>query len=402
MGSPTEWSKEAWESSVSSRCWEFTPYDAGWDSCPELRADEELHEIVAMERVLGEVPKWAKRIVESSIRHVPFCGSYHFPRAFLEALDAIGAQEPPAFVHGCFTVDAERKRVLQDYCFCLDAWLAGAPSEDAAAELKALGARRVDWDAVCRDLWEVLGEHTEMQELLVERLLHFLRHYIKFAIWDNDRASKFCRDQYLGTISTDPSANEANVYAHAERAAPGCDEAASPRVRRIEARLAEICPDWERFRMLLLWEWWLCAPKAFRFLERKLWFIGQGSPLDPEGFQSDGQTAAWWKAFLAADVPGFLRCEDTYPNQHEAAAWYREFCAALDGWWHGKPQSGAVADDVNTRLGEDTPVKRWLVRLFLRRIRRIEENGEQFTNLVNPQHSHRRGTALLTHGPVAG
>ena len=53
---------------------------------------------------------------------------------------------------------------------------------------------------------------------------------------------------------------------------------------------------------------------------------------------------------------------------------------------------GALADDVKRRLGESTQVKRWLVRFFRRMLKRLEENGEQFTNLVSPNHSHRRRT----------
>jgi hypothetical protein len=94
----------------------------------------------------------------------------------------------------------------------------------------------------------------------------------------------------------------------------------------------------------------------------------------------------------AEDIPGFLQCEDTYPNQDATAAWYASFCRELNGWWPIQPETGALADDVNRRLREFTQVKRWLVRLFLRKLKRLEENGEQFTNLVPPKHSHRRGT----------
>lgn len=86
-------------------------------------------------------------------------------------------------------------------------------------------------------------------------------------------------------------------------------------IQRLEAHLAEICPDWDRFRAQMM-EWWLCAPKSFRFLERILWAIGQERP--PQN--SDR-------------VPGFLQCEDTYPSQDDAARWWTSFCAALNAWW---------------------------------------------------------------------
>jgi len=43
---------------------------------------------------------------------------------------------------------------------------------------------------------------------------------------------------------------------------------------------------------------------------------------------------------------------------------------------------GAILANVARRLGEPTPAKRWLVRLYLRRVRRLQENGEQFAQLV--------------------
>jgi hypothetical protein len=48
-----------------------------------------------------------------------------------------------------------------------------------ARELSALGYRRIDWDAVCADLWDVLGEHGELKDLLVERLIMLERWAIK-------------------------------------------------------------------------------------------------------------------------------------------------------------------------------------------------------------------------------
>jgi hypothetical protein len=154
----------------------------------------------------------------------------------------------------------------------------------------------------------------------------------------------------------------------------------------MEARLAEICPHWDWFRTVAVEFSWPCAPKAFRYLEKLLWCIGRERP------------AIDLPSFPLADpeeVPGFLQCEDTYPNHDQAGAWWREFIAALDGWWQEKPERSMVADDVNERLGESTPLKRWLVRLFLRKLRMLESNKEQFTSLVDPKHGHRRGTRAV-------
>ena len=197
MGDEMQWSKATYEASVSSRCWWYTPYDDGWDKCPSMAEDAELRGIVGMERALGDVPAWARQIVERSIQFACPCGHYLFPKPYLEVLDAIRAETPPTFVHGCFTVERERKRAMMDYVLCLDAWLAGIAADDAAHELIALGSRRIAWDAVCAELWRVLGERTELKELLVERLIHSQRCKIKGSPWDDDLASEFGRDQFL-------------------------------------------------------------------------------------------------------------------------------------------------------------------------------------------------------------
>jgi hypothetical protein len=369
------WSKETYENSLSSRCWWCTPLDGGqWNDF--VAADDELRQIVAMEQELGPVPDWAEEMVAKVFYAVPPCGHYTFPARHLEIISSVGSENPAARLHSrCFAADRNRKREIQDYCLGLDAWLAGASPEPVAAELNALGYRRINWSAVCRDLWQVLGERTETKELLVERTLHEMRYWVKASVWTDDLASEFGRDQYLGDcqVGDCPARIEHNISV----SAPAFRQSLSPRLQRMEARLAEICSDWPRFRDLISW-WWPCAPKTFRFLERHLWAIGQGSL--PEKGEA---------------IPGFLQCEDTYPNQDEAAAWWRQFLDALDGWWQGRPATGEVGADVNQRLAESTPIKRWLVRLFARRIRRLEENGEDFVHFVNPKPTQKRGTRPL-------
>jgi hypothetical protein len=349
-----EWSKDVYERSVSSRCWWYTPYDDGWDGS-QLSTDDDLKQIVEMEYRLGSVPEWAQRIVERSIQFLPPCGHYLFPQPFLEAVSAIGSQTPPTFVHSCFTVERKQKKRMMDYCLCLDAWLAGAPPEAAADELTALGYQKVDWHAVCTDVWEVLGEHAEWKDLLIERILHLLRNWIKITVWEDDPDTDFGRDQYLGNYSETDS--PANLYCYINRTVPNFNERTSPKVKRLNARLAEICPGGLPPD---LGEWWLCAPNAFRAIECYLWAIGK-----KEGLLSPSDK-----------VPGFLQCQDTYPNQDKAVSWWKSFLTALEGWGRGQPESNNVADQVNQRLGEATPVKRWLARLLLRKFRLLEEVDE--------------------------
>ena len=375
MAQPVEWSKQAWEASVSSRCWWYTPYDAGWDGCKQydgdIEGDDELRQIVAMERELGGVPDWARQVVERCFNYLPPCGHYLFPQPYLEALDAVGSETPPAFLHTCYTAERTRKERAQDDCLCLDAWLAGAGPEDAARELAARKRPGPDWTAVCGDLWQVLGERGELKELLVERVLHRYRWWIKSLVWDDDARDRFGRDQYLGDI-----AGSGDEYGNPFRD-PFFVEQRVPRVKKREARIAELCPDWKWFHDFINCTW-LCAPKSFRFLERILWAIGKSRKPEPDD-----------------DIPGFLQSEDTYPDHEAAAEWWKAVLAALAAWWQDRTVEGDVAGDECRRLGERTPVKCWLVRLFARKLRRLEENGEQLTHLVQPAHRHRRGTLVL-------
>jgi len=66
-----EWSREVFERAVSSRCWSYTPYDGGWERCPELAADEELRRVVELEHAARPVPGWAREVAERSIGFLP-------------------------------------------------------------------------------------------------------------------------------------------------------------------------------------------------------------------------------------------------------------------------------------------------------------------------------------------
>ncbi len=351
-----EWSKEVYESSVSSRCWQCTPYDDGWDAYPPLREDNELKEIVREELELGPIPDWAKKIVAEDMGQLPMCGHYMFPVAFVEVTDSIGTQQPLQFMHGCFTVERGRKKQMMDYCLCLDAWLAGASPDAPARELIALSPRKVDWLKVCRDLWEILGEPTEPKILLVMRLLHLRRHQIKERIWDDDPASEFGRDEYLGDFFTEESGRR--NPARGSCAVPlvhGFAEEKSPRVRNMEEKMRRLIPGWNEkpgsLRNWMLVESWLCAPMEFRYMERLLWAIGRGSERVNEGH-----------------VPPFLQIEDTIPDRKISTDWLKEFLGALSDWRKGAPASGKTSQDVRNRLGLSNPLKRWLVRLYIRKI----------------------------------
>jgi len=354
------WSKETYEQSVSSRCWAYTRYGEGWDNCPALADDGELRHIVELENGLPEVPAWAKEMVERVLTFLPGCPHYALPQPYVEAVDALGKESPPDFVHGCYTADGARKKRMLDYVFCLDAWLADAAPEQAAAELEARGAAGVDWPAVCRRLWQVLGAHTELKDLLVKRLLHRQRWWTKSLVWEDDARDRFCQDQYLGDVCC-----QGDHYGNPAFADPYFAELQVPRVNRMEKRLAEVCPDWRWF-LAVIRDSWLCGPKAFRFLERVLWSIGKERPSVP--LPSHPMETS-------ETVPGFLQCEDTYPDRSGARTWLTSFVQGIRCWLSGTPVEEEVAADASRRLAEQTPTKLWLARLYARKLELLNPYG---------------------------
>lgn len=357
----TLWSRETYQSSISSRCWAFTPYDLGWDRCPELRTDEGLRQLVHQENSLSPIPQWAQEIVERSINYPPYCPHWAFPSPYLEVLDGIGKQTSPTFVHGCYTASRDRKARMQDYVFCLDTWLAGAEHQQAAFELIKRGYSQTDWPSVCAALWDVIGERSELKALLLRRIVHRQRWWIKSLVWDDDRRDIYGRDQFLGNVDCEGNSH----YGNPEFRDPYFAELRVPEVRKMEERLSEICPDWPVFRSMIC-DSWLCAPKAFRFLERLLWCVGKEEiavslpdhPLD------NGDK-----------VPAFLQCEDTYGNSTEGKEWVRDFVDGIRSWIAESEPSGMVASDIHRRLADPSLVKLWLVGLYLRKIEFLNPYG---------------------------
>ena len=371
MAQERELTKEAYDRTATSECWWFTPFDKGDPSYWEaVSQDQELRDLVVMEQALDEVPDWTRAV---GIGYLPPCGHYKFAEPLLRVLTLIGSADPTVvartFKHQCYAVDRDRKQTAQDYCLCLDAWLADASPDAVAAELNALAHRRIDWSSVCSDLWNVLGKRTEKKELLVERVLEAMRYAIKASQWDDERGTEFGRDQYVGDFEQQPNGDGSYQVL------------SSPRVQRIEAQITALDPNWPSLIKVDLGFWWLCAPKAFRFLERDLWAIGRDRPLE-----------------RAEKVPGFLRCEDTYPDREQAAEWYAQFCEALDAWRQGQAPAGPIGDLVSQRLGEDVPVKRWLVRLFLKKLKTYEATGGSLGLLVDPQARQKWGKKPIEIG----
>lgn len=363
MTDTTFWSKEAYLGSISSRCWAYTPYDQGWDRCLDLQHDKALQVLLAQEKRLDPIPRWAQDIVERSINYPPFCPHWAFPSPYQDVLDAIGKQTPQTFVHGCYTASRERKERMLDYVFCLDAWLSGAEPRQAAIELSTRSKVDINWQQICAALWEVLGERTVIKELLLHRITHRQRWWIKSLVWDDDHRNLYCCDQFLG--DTQCSGNDQGHYGNPGFNDPYFAELQIPEVQQIEKRLSEICPDWLWFQSAI-YDSWLCAPKAFRFLERLLWCVGKEKKAVylPSHPIEHGDI-----------VPDYLQCRDTYSNIAGGKEWVRDFIIGMRLWVNGFQPNSAVACDVSQRLRGRTPIKLWLVGLYLRKIELMNPFG---------------------------
>ena len=373
---PRTWSRHNWEHSVTGRVWTGTPYDLPWPELPPADGDEAdlagIRAILDDELSLGDVPDWAVAIAERMIRHLPTCGHYAFPAPLLNVCQAIGGEREPGFVIGCYTADAERKRRMAYYVYCLDAWLKDAPAEMAAAELSRRDDLGVDWPAVVARVYAALGVPTQARRLAVKRLIHRERWWLKTHIWCDDHRDRFGLDWYGGDVRGDLA--EWGAYGNAPYGDPYLAERELPEVRAWKRRFLECVPD-GRPLLERIESTWLCAPKAFRYLERIILEIGSLDAPRP--------------ADLGAAI---LQCEDTYPDAARCAANFRAMMASLEHWLARGPGDGRGPDaapsaapagqrprcqaeggDVDGALvhmlGEATPVKRWLVRLFRHKLR---------------------------------
>ena len=220
---------------------------------------------------------------------------------------------------------------------------------------------------MCNQLWSALGERNHIKELLVERLLFQLRWWIKSTVWSDDRASNFGRDVYLGEMveNVSPATDNGNKGF----LAPNFRIEKMPKIVRMESELESTFEHWPWFRDAICAVDYgvnVCAPKAFRSLEKILVAIGKEAPNGKD-----------------EDVPNILLSEHTYPNQDEACRWWPQFLSALRHWWKKEQGIGNLDENISHRLGEWSPLKAWLIKLY---VRRLELHGgcSETARLVKP------------------
>ena len=356
-------SREAWDASVSARA-----YNAGWwrtltpDEEPELWA--ELKRIFDEETSLPDVPKWASEIV-SRMMELPMCGGYAFPDNVTQIITAISDQQCPDVVMRCYTVDSRRKTLMSYYIYCLDAWAKEAPLSAAAAELSLRESLGRNWEEIASSIYRVLGEKTEVKALVVNRLIHRLRWWIKSLIWFDDKRDRYMLDVYSGDIRGDEE--KWGAYGNPPYGDPYFTELRLPHVKAMEAEIQAAVPNGKKL-LERIHSTWLCAPKVFRYLEKLIAEIGA----------IDGTDAP-----TPADA--FLQCEDTYPdfaaNRQYFADLTRRLARWLDGEEHQLPS-----------LGSSTPVKHWLVHLLHHKLMFQARYEENFAKMMGQRPHGKAGT----------
>ena len=247
MTESAEWTKENYSASVTSSAWHYTKYEDGWDGCKfygvDLAGSTELRAIFEEEMALGTVPQWAHDIIWRMLcGPLPTCGHYSFPRPVAQVCEAIGAETCPEFVVGCYTADAERKTRMSNCAYCLDAWLQEAPLEIAKAEIARRDSPGDDWGSTIEAVFATLGPRTAEKALLVSRLIHRLRWWIKTLLWSDDKRDKFLTDAYLGNVKGQGRWGDTGDTGFGD---PYFTEMAVPEVVRMETEINRIFPSGE-------------------------------------------------------------------------------------------------------------------------------------------------------------
>ncbi|MDD2890607.1 MAG: hypothetical protein PHE49_08230 [bacterium] len=361
-----EWCKENYEKSITSRAWNSTPYDADWDKSKKYGEDIpsslELKAIFEEELTLGKVPAWASEIINRMIKYFPPCGHYTFPHPLIQVCEAIKKETCPEFIYGCYTADSKRKTLMSYYVYCLDAWLKNAPLHIAKAELAMRDNLGKDWDSIITAVYTTLGKPSEQKTLLVTRLIHRLRWWIKTLIWSDDKRNRYMLDVYSGDIRGDET--NWGAYGNTPFGDPYFAELELPEIKKLRAEICKKVPDGKNL-LDNTEQIWLCAPKVFRHLEKVIIKIGN---------------------LNSKNIPkkkGILQCEDTYPKILSYNKWYSSFVSSLSGWLKGDSKS-------LNELGKITPVKHWLARILRHKLQLLEKH-DNLGKLLGTKPSTKRG-----------
>ena len=362
------WSREAWNASISARA-----YNADWwDYLTPMKEPQlwaELHAIYTEEKALGTIPPWAIEIV-TRMMELPMCGYFAFPDNITQILDAITAQQCPDVVMRCYTADPDRKVLMSYYVFCLDAWVKDAPLDNIVAELELRDPLGKNWEAIATAIYQILDKKTELKRLVIERLIHRLRWWIKSLIGSDDKRNLFMLDFYGGDIRGD--IEPWGAYGNSPYGDPYFTELQLSHVKVMEQRILAEAPDGQAL-LVRIQSTWLCAPKVFRYLEKLIAEIG-----------------AIGTHPFSGNVPVFLQCENTYPDFAVSQQQYVRLTEKLHQWLEGTTDQLPIIEN-------PSPIQRWLVHILWHKLIFHAKYEENFGKLVG-ERPHGKGGSRRPNG----
>ena len=305
---------------VTPMMWNFTPYDGDWPF------DDEIHELIAMEEKIGNIPAWAIDVAVQ-IDALPHCGQLNFPEPVFAIFRGIGKEQSDKGFMFCFEASSETKAHVKLYAEVLEGWLQGKTQNVALSEWP-------DAREFITKTYASLGSSTELKRLLVENLaLYFRLHIVDLTT----------NDEGLLTIQTVKPIDEQLLNKKAEEQAQSLREVAEHEGFDVNRFFSEMDHPW------------LCHQRLFEQIDATLQRIGrEESHYDQQKARQDAQKAA-----------------------NRMRSIYSICIDALTNWMKGEEPNSSLQDNPETAiilantydvLGERTPVKVWLTSAFRKKM----------------------------------
>jgi len=306
---------------VTPMMWNFTPFDG---DCP---FDEEIHQLIAMEEEIGNIPAWAIDIAVQ-IDALPHCGQVNFPEPIFALFRGIGNEQPDASFMFCFEASSATKSRVRRYAEVLEGWIQGKIQDSAMSEWP-------DAKEFIMKTYTSLGPPTELKWLLVEHIALYFRLGIEELTTNDDG---------LLTIRVD---NSNITKAEDQR----------QRLRIVAEREGF---DVNRFFVEMNHPW-LCHQRLFEQIDATIQRIGrEESHYNQEQARQDAQEAA-----------NRMRCV------------YNICINAITSWLNGGQPNASLRENLETAmilkntydvLGERKPVKIWLASALRKKMTLFREN----------------------------
>jgi len=306
---------------VTAMMWNFTAFDG------DIGFDEEIHNLIAMEEAIGDIPPWAVDVAVQ-IDALPHCGQVNFPQPLFALFRGIGRQCPDPDFLFCFEASSATKARVKRLVEVMEAWVDEYTQDAALSEWP-------DVQEFIRRTYTSLGESTELKQLLVGRVALYLRFSIEELVTN---------EAGVLTISwcQTPELNRLDVLSEK---GPG-------------ARLGEVAEregyDVDRFFDEMEHPW-LCHHRLFDQIDVTLQRIGrEKSHYDPE-----------------------QACQDAQGFAHRMGHIYDICIDALTDWLNGeepntslreRPEAATILTKTYDVLGERNPVKEWLASAFRKKM----------------------------------